>query len=356
MTTGNKPKIIIVVGPTASGKSDLAIRLAKKYGGETISADSRQVYRGMDIGTGKVLKDKTLPVVLKFKNKRSKLGKNEYYSEGIKHYLIDVANPKRIFTADDFRKLGQKSLSNIVNRYKLPIICGGTGFYIDSLLSINLPAPVPPDPKLRAKLEKWAPEELFTKLLEIDPRRAKTIDRHNKRRLIRAIEIVLTTGKPVPAHTSQATDYNTLWLGINFPKEILAKRIEKRLNTRISMGMFGEVWKLHKEGLSWKRMYDLGLEYRYASIYLRRQFPISNSKFPIIEKNFRNSEEYNKLLSEIIKYSKRQMTWFKRNKEIIWIEDNREAEKLVKDFLNKKVFTTAQPANGISKVSEDSSL
>src|SRR3989338_279945 len=188
MTNNKLLKIIVIIGPTASGKSDLGIKLAlrlnsgqaKKYGingAEIISADSRQVYRGLDIGTGKVTK------------KEQKI---------IKHHLIDVVSPKKIFTADDFKKLGQKVLIDLASQSKLPIIVGGAGLYIDVLLGrVHIPE-ITPNPKLRRRLEKLPVEHLFKMLKKLDPQRAKTIESKNKRRLVRALEIVLTTGQPVP--------------------------------------------------------------------------------------------------------------------------------------------------------------
>src|SRR3989338_8811247 len=201
MTKSKPQKIIIIVGPTASGKSDLAIKIARKYACEIISADSRQVYRGMDIGTGKVPRDKFKNKDSRFKNGKSNskiVNRKSYISNGVRHHLIDVANPEKQFTADDFKKLGKRAIEEIAKKNKIPIIAGGTGFYIDILLCLMNYAEVPANPKLRAKLENQSAEQLFKRLVRLDPARAKIIDRHNKRRLIRALEIVLATGKPVP--------------------------------------------------------------------------------------------------------------------------------------------------------------
>lgn len=313
----NQNKIVVIVGPTASGKSDLALRLAKlaqgtafkkKYstgGAEIISADSRQVYRGMDIGTGKISK------------REQKI---------IKHRLLDVVNPKKQFTADDFKKLGQKAIAEIMSRNKLPIIVGGTGFYIDVLLGKVAIVEVPPNRKLRARFDKLTVEHLFKMLHKLDPKRARTIEPKNKRRLIRALEIVLTTKKPVPINYNlKPLTHNILWLGLK-PKN-LEKRIKKRLDARLKQGMVKEVAKLQKQGLSWKRLDDFGLEYRWVSRWLKK------SKFKIPDSKFLNSDEYQNLLRDIIKYSKRQITWFKRNKEMCWIKNRKEAEGLAKKFL-----------------------
>ncbi len=291
------PRLIVIVGPTASGKSVLGIKLAQKYNGEIISADSRQVYRGMDIGTGKVTK------------KEQKMAK---------HHLIDVADPKKQFNASDFKKLAEKSIEKIIAKHKVPIIVGGTGFYIDILLDRMAMTPVPPNKKLRAELEKQSAEQLFERLKKLDPQRAKTIDAHNKRRLIRALEIVLTTGKPI-SKAVVSSKYCVLWLGINPGKEILAERIKTRLDKRLRQGMIKEVLKLHKNSASWKRLDDFGLEYRWISKFLQNKIS--------------RQEMEESLLRDIVKYSKRQMTWFKRNHEIHWIKDYKTAERLARRFI-----------------------
>ncbi len=276
-----KPGVIVVVGPTASGKSDLAIKLARKLNGEVISADSRQVYRGMDIGTGKVTK------------KEQRI---------VRHHLLDVFSPKKIFTVSDFKKLADKSIQDILKRKKVPIIVGGTGQYIDTVIyNLTLPE-VPPNYKLRAKLEKQSTEQLFTQLKKLDPQRAKNIDSKNPRRLIRAIEIISATGKPVEPLKSDSP-YEAIWLGLN-PKN-LKERIHKRLNQRLRQGMIKEVKKLHTKGVSWQRLYDLGLEYRWISQYLQNKIT--------------KKEMVTELEQAINQYAKRQMTWFKRNPKIDWI-------------------------------------
>jgi len=278
-----KQKVLIVLGPTASGKSSLGIRLAKEFNGEIISADSRQVYKGLDIGSGKVTKREM---------------------SGIPHHLIDVANPKKRFSASDYKKLGDKSLARIINKNKLPIIVGGTGFYIDTLTGKMVLPEVPPNPILRKYLENKSAEELFKILKKKDPKRAENIDSKNKVRLIRALEIIESLGKvPQTANSSQLSAYSFIYIGINPNREILNERIYKRLISRLP-GMMREVRKLHKDGLSYKRMEELGLEYRYLARLLQNK--ITKKKF--IEE----------LYKEIKHYSKRQMTWFKRNKKIKW--------------------------------------
>lgn len=295
MPENQKQKIIAIIGPTASGKSGLGIFLAKKFGGEIISADSRQVYRGMDIGTGKITK------------KEQQL---------VKHHLLDVTNPKKVFTVSNFKALGEKAIQEILKKNKIPIIVGGTGFYIDALIKdLSLPE-ITPNFKLRKHFDKLSTDHLFKMIRNLDPQRAKTIDSKNKRRLIRALEIIQATNKPVPKLISNIK-YQVLWLGLK-PKN-LEKKIELRLEKRLKQGMIREVKKLLSQGVSKKRLYDFGLEYRWINEYLSGKISCAKMR--------------DGLFRAIVKYSKRQMTWFKRNKEIHWIKNQKEADKLIQKFI-----------------------
>ena len=287
----NRIKVLVIVGPTASGKSALAWELAQKYNGELISADSRQVYRGLDIGTGK-----------------------EKYPQ----HLIDVADPKEDYNVSHFVADATKAIEDISARGKLPIIVGGTGFWVDSLTcGYELPE-VEPQQELRRELEKKSAGELFAQLQDLDPARSKHIDKHNKRRLIRAIELVIATGKPTPQLRKTAR-YDALFLGIKISKEELNHRIEKRLRNRLQQGLIEETQKLYDSGVSWERLEAFGLEYRSVARHLQA----------ITSKD----ELYKELLHAIQQYAKRQVTWFKRNKNIHWIVDVQDGEKLVDDWL-----------------------
>jgi tRNA dimethylallyltransferase len=279
------PKILVVLGPTATGKSDLAVNLALAFNGEVISADSRQVYKGMDIGSGKITKAEM---------------------KGVPHHLLDVADPRtRTYNADDFRRDGSAAIAGILSRGRLPIIAGGTGFYIDALVSGEVFPEVPPDQKLRDRLAKKSAATLMAEINRLDPRRAKALDPLNKVRIIRAIEIARALGS-VPKVKSKKL-YAPLYIGLNLPVEKLHERIHLRLMNRMKRGkMLREVAKLRASGMTWKRLFALGLEYRYVSLYLRGK----------MEK----AEMLAELEREIVQYARRQMQWFKRNPSITWFE------------------------------------
>jgi tRNA dimethylallyltransferase len=269
------PKIIIVCGPTATGKSDLAVEIAKDFNGEIISADSRQVYKGLDIGSGKITKKEM---------------------QKIPHHLLDVASPKRKFSVAQFKKLGEKAIKDIVKKNKLPIICGGTGFYIDTLVyDLNFPE-VKANIKLRKELNKKSLEELQKILNRLDKNRFNEIDIKNKVRLIRAIEIAKQLGKT--KKLKPKSKYDVLFIGIDYPDEVLKERVLTRIHKRMK-GMKKEVKKLRESRLSFKRMEELGLEYRNLSLLEQKK---------ITEKEF-----VEKLSMEIWHFAKRQRTWFKSN-------------------------------------------
>lgn len=301
----SKPKILVVLGPTASGKSDLAVELALRYNGEVISADSRQVYKGLDIGTGKITTAEM---------------------KGVPHHLIDVADPLDRFTAMDWKKLAEKAIADIVSRGKLPIICGGTGFYITTLIDdLGFPE-VEANTEEQKIMEAKPVEELFMELQKLDPERAKTIDMKNKRRLSRAILIARELGS-VPAITKPAEPkYDVLMIGIDIPDAELRMRIKSRLVKRLDMGMINEAKKLHegsadRDVLPYERMEELGLEYRYVALHLQDKL---------------NGEDLvEKLTVRIGQYAKRQRVWFKKDTRVNWVAPKNftSIDEKVKNFL-----------------------
>lgn len=305
MSETTKPKLIVVVGPTASGKSDFAVELALKYNGEVVSADSRQVYKGLDIGTGKITTEEM---------------------KGVPHHLLDVAQADTRFTAMDWKKLAEKAVADIIARGKMPIICGGTGFYIQALIDdLGFPE-VEADTEEQKALEEKTHEELFAELQKLDPERAKTIDMKNKRRLSRAILIARKLGSVPVLEKHPEPKYDLLILGISISNTQLKDRIRKRLVSRIEGGMIDEVRGLHQAGLSYERMDELGLEYRYISEHLR-----GTLSYDVM---------VDTLGMRIGQYAKRQKTWFKRDQRIRWLEwpvtvDNT-VVKIVQSFLDSQ--------------------
>jgi tRNA dimethylallyltransferase len=322
-----KQTIIAIVGPTATGKSAIAVAIAKGIAGEVISADSRQVYRGLDIGTGKITPREM---------------------RGIPHHLLDVANPKRQYTVVQFQRAAQRAIRAITKREKVPVLTGGTNLYIDALLyDIRFPE-IKKNAALRTTLEKKTAQKLFDLLKKQDPRRAAMIDRHNKRRLIRALEIIATGGKtpdlnaPFLAHHPPHwhSPYRTCIIGISRNPEILRKRIDRRLRQRITGGMIQEVVKLKRSGLSWKRLESFGLEYRYVALMLQGKLPqdayAGTHSRAVRARGFDPRETtalYKILREKIWQYAKRQTTWLKRNPNIIWVKTSREALAVARKHL-----------------------
>lgn len=288
-----REKILVIVGPTAVGKSALAVRLAKRLGGEIISADSRQIYRGLDLGSGKITRKEML---------------------GVPHHLLDVANPKRQFSVAEYQILANSAIKEILERGNTPVICGGTGFYVDAVTKGMLLPQVPPNPKLRKELALLDGRQLMLTLKKLDKKRAGTVDPNNKVRIIRAIEIAKHLGK-VPKLKSAPLPYEFIKIGISLPEITLKRKIKYRLRKRLRAGMAIEIYTLQKKGVPWERFHELGFDQRYTALYLQEKI--------------NEREMLAKLLQSNVKYAKRQMTWFKRDKEIKWF-DPREYGKILK--------------------------
>lgn len=303
----NLPKILVIVGPTASGKTALAIALAKKYNGEIVSADSRQIYKWMAIGTGKVPRD----------NKKSK----KYISEGIPHYLIDIKNPNEDYSVAEYKRDAINAINDISKRGKLPILVGGTGLYAKAAVD-NLTIPeVKADPRLRKRLEVQIKKEglaaVAKKLVSLDPEAASIVDLKNPRRVIRALEIVLKTKQSFSASRKSGPPlYEAMQIGLFPGKEKLAKRIKKRTEEMFKNGLAKEVKTLLKKyppspkhygkASPYCRAFD-GIGYREVIDYLNGKISLPEAE-ELINKNS-------------INYAKRQMTWFKKDKRIRWVED-----------------------------------
>ncbi len=316
-------KLICVVGPTASGKSELAVAIAKAVNGEIISCDSRQVYTNMNIGTGKVAGNwKKLPISRHLERSANHVAKGSlkpvFIYKNIPHHCIDFVDPKKQFSVSLFQETAFPALDSIESRNKLPILCGGTGQWLEAVAYNQKLPEVKPNQKLRKTLEKLSVEELLEKLKQLDPDRAAVIDWHNKRRLVRALEIVTATGQPVPKLELDPNS-NILWIGLYPGQDELHKKIDVRLKDRLKQGLVSEVHNLKKSGLSWKKLEDFGLEYKFIALHLQKKL----SKQELLEQ----------LPIAIKQYAKRQMTWFRRNENIIWVQDPKNAMEYVKKFI-----------------------
>ena len=286
--------LLVIIGPTATGKTKLSIQLANKLEGEIISADSRQVYRGLDIGTGKDLDE------------------YKYSDKPIPYHLIDIADPMEEYNVAQFQKDFYRVFSDIMDRNKLPILCGGTGFYIKAvLMNFQLPT-VGPDKKLRQELETWKLEDLIHGLDKISPGASAKTPVDTKRRVIRSIEVEMNRGKGRGEIKNQKSKIQTsLVLGTDYPREIIRERITFRLHQRLENGMIEEVELLLQNGITHERLDILGLEYRFISMYLQGELT--------------RGEMTTQLNTAIHRFAKKQMTFF-RNMEkngikINWIPE-----------------------------------
>lgn len=300
-----KPPLIVVLGPTASGKSSLAIALAQRFNGEIVSADSRQVYRRLDIGTAKVTPQE---------------------QELVPHHLLDVADVQDIYTVSQFQQQATAAIDDILARARLPFLAGGSPHYIQAVVDhLAIPA-VPPQPELRARLEARPLADLLAQLEQLDPQAAASIDRNNLRRVIRALEVCLVSGQPFSAQRRTGDPlYRSLLLGLVWPRDLLYARIDARVDERMQQGMVQEVRDLLAAGISHERLEALGLEYRYISRWLRGEFASE-------------SEMVQRLKYAIHDFTRRQLTWFRKDQRIIWIEGNKRelAEATVREFLGEQ--------------------
>lgn len=276
-------RVIAVVGATASGKTSYAIELAKKINGEIISADSRLVYKGMDIGTAKPTIDEM---------------------QEIPHYMIDVVEPEYNYSVGLYVKEAKKHITDIISRGKVPIVVGGTGLYFRVLLeNYDLPD-VKPDYELRKELSSYSYEELLEMLTKLDEKAANSVEKNDKKKLIRYIEIIKLTGKPLDlVRGVKEKEFNVEWVGLNFPREILYDRINKRVDLMIEQGLIGETKKLLQKHGRISNITDT-IGYREVLSYLDGELSLDEAKDKL-KQNTRN-------------YAKRQLTWFRKNEQINW--------------------------------------
>ena len=291
------PKMIVIEGTNASGKSGLGVALAKRFDGEIVSADSRQVYRGMDLGSGKITPEET---------------------EGVPHHLLDVRNPGEFFSMADFQRLAYEAIDGILARGKVPFLVGGTGLYVDAVADGYELSEKAPDHALRAQLETFDTPALYDMLKERLP--DTEIDPRNRHRVMRALERL----EAEDYHpTGKKPRYTLLKLGVTWPRPVLKERIDERLERRLQAGMVNEVKGMLDDGVSEEFLVKLGLEYKYLTWYLTGRIGYEQMK-----------EE---LGNAIKKFAKRQMTWFRRDERIHWLDmagdPEEEAAELIKGFL-----------------------
>lgn len=296
------PKIIVILGPTASGKSALAVKLAEKFNAEIVSADSRQVYRGMDIGTAKPDK--------------KELSK-------IKHHLIDIKNPDEEYTAYQYKKDALAAISKILSKNKIPILVGGTGLYISAITENWTIPKVKSDKFLRTKIEEEIKRKglanAYQKLLELDPEATYIIDKNNPRRVIRALEIIYATGKKFSKQREKGRPlFNCLKIGLLLSKNELRRRIEKRAERMVKNGLVKEVKNLIEKYGENQPVFD-AIGYREIINYLQNRVSLNEAKKIMIQKT--------------LQYAKRQMTWFKKDKNVIWTDNPRKTFAMCRDWL-----------------------
>ena len=275
-----KQKLICVVGTNASGKSGLGVQLAKKYGGEIISADSRQVFRGLDLGSGKITPEEM---------------------QGVPHHLLDVREPNEFFSMADFQALSYEAIDGIVSRGNVPFIVGGTGLYVDCVAEGYVLSGGAPDLEYRAHLETFYTGDLYEKLIAIMP--GTDVDPKNRNRVMRLLERIHAGDDLTPRKEPR---YDVLKLGVTWPRPVLCRRIDERLERRMNEGMVDEVRSLMDGGATPEFLDKLGLEYRYIYRYLAGMLT--------------KEEMLDELGRAIKRFAKRQMVWFRKDKSIIWLD------------------------------------
>lgn len=293
-------KILVILGPTATGKTDLALQLANKFQGELVSVDSRQVYRGLDIGTGKA----------PGKDVKVRRGKGYWEMDGVKVWMYDVVDMGVRYNVADYVKDADRIIKDIEKRGKLPILVGGTRLYLKALLEGLSNLGIPVDLKLRESLAKKTLDDLQKQFKKISLTKWKSLnssERQNKRRLIRHIELIKNKGQKPSKINSKIKDIDTLKIGLIASRNILYKKVDQRVVSRIKQGMVKETKKLYGEGLTLKRMKELGLEYGVLADYL--------------DHKVKEKQELIKIMQfKIHGFVRRQLTWFKKEKNINWFD------------------------------------
>ena len=313
MTSLPLPKLVAVVGPTASGKTDLAVALAKKYKGEIISADSRQFYRGTEIGSD-IVAGKWV----------RRCGRRTYVAHGVPHHLIGFLPPSELFTVAQFKDHVIRIAGDIAKRGRLPILAGGTGLYLKAVIDNYSIPEVAPHPAFREKMEKKTTAALFKLLQKKDSAYAARIPANNRRYAIRALEVMSATGQTVTESQKQGDPlFDVLQIGIQRPREAMYERINARVDAMMKKGLLKEAQKLGKK-YGWDVPAMSGLGHRQLGAYLRGETTLA--------------EAVDQIKTGTRHFAKRQNTWFKRDSRIKWVKSEAEAARLVKRFLNKNAL------------------
>ncbi len=309
-STHKLPKVIVIVGATASGKTSVSLRLAKEFRGEITSADSRQIYKYMDIGTAKEPGEW----------RRNGLRKT-FFVEDIPHHMIDFLDPGKTFTAAQFRDKALKYVKLAEKHGNTPMIVGGTGLYVSAIVDNYQIPRVTANKKMRDSFEEKSNEELTQILASMDPIAVKTIDTQNKRRLIRALEVCILTGQPFSAQQQKGHQLvDALVIGMDIPRETLYKRIDARVDRMFAQGLEAEVRALRKRKYAWKLPSMSGVGYRQFKPYLNGERTLEECK-EAIKRDTR-------------RYAKRQATWFRRDKKILWLSEYDDIRDAVATFLS----------------------
>lgn len=312
----NLPKLIVILGPTSSGKTKFAVEVARQFNGEIVSADSRQVYKCMDIGTGKDL---------------AEYGKG---SKAISYHLIDVLDPSNQFDLKQYQSLAYKAIDGIIKRKKIPILVGGSGLYLQAVVDGYQLSDAKPNNIQIHKTSKLTLEEIYNQIKRLDSKfldRLNPSEKNNKQRLQRYLEILQSSNTVHnDLHGISKPRYNSLVIGINYSIDTIRQKIKKRLDSRFKQGMIEEVEGLHNKGLSWEKLEAFGLEYKYISQYLQKKISLQVMK--------------EKLVIASGQFAKRQITWFRRwekqGREILWVKGknilNRRLSNTINSFLTEK--------------------
>ncbi len=307
--TKKLPKLIVVLGPTASGKTGWSLRLAEKIGGEIIGADSRQIYKKMDIGTAKT------------EGEWRRNGLRRSYMVGdIPHHMIDIIDPGKTFNVAEFRDKAMKYTKVAQKAGRIPMLVGGTGLYISALVDNFIIPRIEPNKQLRTSLEEKSLEELHALLDRMDQETAATIDRKNKRRIIRALEVCILSGEPFSQLKQKGEPlFDVLQIGMDVPKETLYERINERVDDMVKRGLVKEVELLRKQKYAWHLPSMSGVGYRQFRGYFEGTETLDDC-IEILKRDTR-------------RFARRQMTWFRRDKTIVWCKNYEEAEGYIQHFL-----------------------